>query len=325
MKPLTDCHVLVTPTSYGRNDARLKSELESLVGKVIYNTTGKPLSSEKLQDLLPGVDGYIAGLDVIDSAALSAAHHLKVIARYGVGVSNVDLKRAAELGIVVTITPGANSKSVAELTLGLMLNLVRPIIYAATSTREGQWPRTQGVSLEGKTVGLIGLGAIGKEVARRLVGFDCRILANDVVVDGDFADTYGVYIVDRDALLKESDIVSLHIPALPETQGMVNSAFLASMKPGAYLINTARGELIDEAALFDALASGHLQGAALDTFVKEPPGSDNPLLSLPQVIATPHMGSHTDGATNAMGWQALRDCLAVLQGEKPAHQVTYTP
>ena len=126
MKPLSACHVLVTPTSYGRNDARLKSELDSLVGKVTYNTTGKPLSSEQLQGLLPGVDGYIAGLDAIDSAALGVAHHLKVVARYGVGVSNVDLKAASDLGIVVTITPGVNSKSVAELTLGLMLNLVRP-------------------------------------------------------------------------------------------------------------------------------------------------------------------------------------------------------
>ncbi len=322
MKPLTECHVLVTPTSYGRNDARLKNELELLVGKVTYNTTGKPLSSEQLQGLLPDVDGYIAGLDVIDSAALSAAHYLKVIARYGVGVSNVDLKRAADLGIVVTITPGANSKSVAELTIGLMLNLVRPIIYATTSTREGQWPRTQGVSLEGKTIGLIGLGAIGKEVARRLAGFDCRILANDVIVDRDFADSIGVQIVDRDILLNESDIVSLHIPALPETQGIVDAAFLASMKPGSYLINTARGELIDEGSLFEALDSGHLRGAALDTFVKEPPGGDNPLLRLSQVIATPHMGSHTDGATNAMGWMALRDCLAILKGEEPAHQVT---
>ena len=322
MKPLTECHVLVTPTSYGRNDTRLKNELESRVGRVTYNTTGKPLSSEQLQRFLPDVDGYIAGLDVIDSAAFSAAHHLKVIARYGVGVSNVDLKRAADLGIVVTITPGANSKSVAELTIGLMLNLVRPIIYAATSTHKSQWPRTQGVSLEGKTVGLIGLGAIGKEVARRLGGFDCRILANDVVVDRDFADSFGVQIVDRDILLNESDIVSLHIPALPETQGIVDAAFLASMKPGSYLINTARGELIDEGALFEALDSGHLRGAALDTFVKEPPGGDNPLLSLSQVIATPHMGSHTDGATNAMGWMALRDCLAILKGEEPAHQVT---
>ena len=322
MKPLSKCHVLVTPTSYGRNDARLKSELESLVGKVTYNTTGKPLPSEQLQGLLPDIDGYIAGLDAIDSAALGAAHHLKVIARYGVGVSNVDLKATSDLGIVVTITPGANSKAVAELTLGLMLNLVRPIIQAATSTREGQWPRTQGISLEGKTIGLIGLGAIGQEVARRLVGFDCQILAYDVVVDRHFADSFGVQIVDQDTLLRESDIVSLHLPALPETRSMVDATFLATMKAGSYLINTARGELIDESALAEALRSGHLRGAALDTFVDEPPRAGNPLLGLPQVIVTPHMGSHTDGATNAMGWMALRDCLAVLKGQEPAHPLT---
>ncbi len=321
MKPLSACHILVTPTSYGRNDYRLKSELETLAGRVTYNTTGKSLASEQLQDLLPDVDGYIAGLDAIDSAALSVASNLKVIARYGVGLNNVDLEAARGQGIMICYTPGANSKSVAELTIGLMLNLARPILDAATQTRHGDWPRTHGISLEGKTIGLIGLGAIGKEVTRRLAGFDCRILAYDIAVDPGFAGVHGLEIVDQESLLRQSDIVSLHLPALPQTMGMVNAAFLATMKAGSYLINTSRGELVNEAALFRALSSGHLAGAALDAFSREPPGAKNPLLTLPQLIATPHMGAHTDGATNAMGWMALRDCLAVLKGEKPAHPV----
>jgi phosphoglycerate dehydrogenase-like enzyme len=321
MKPLSACHILVTPTSYGGNDPRLKSELEALTGRVTYNTTGKPLTSKQLQDLLPGVDGFIAGLDAIDSAALSVASNLKVIARYGVGVNNVDLEAARSRGIVVCYTPGANSKSVAELTIGLMLNLTRPILEAATQTRQGGWPRTRGISLEGKTIGLIGLGAIGKEVARRLSGFDCQILVYDVAIDPGFAGAHGLEIVDQESLLRQADIVSLHLPALPETTGMVNADFLATMKAGAYLINTSRGELVNEAALFQALSSGHLAGAALDAFGQEPPGVENPLLALPQLIATPHMGAHTDGATNAMGWMALKDCLAVLKGEKPAHPV----
>lgn len=321
MKRLRDCHILVTPTSYGRHDSRLCSELEETVGKVTYNTTGKPLSSEQLRELLADVDGYIAGLDEIDGAALQAADRLRVIARYGVGVDNVDLAAAEARGITVTNTPGANARSVAELTIILILLLARPVLQAVAETRGGGWPRTAGLTLEGRAVGLIGLGAIGKEVARRLAGFDCRVLAHDVVVDEEFAAAHGVQMVERDTLLQEADFVSLHVPLLPETRRMVDGAFLNRMKEGSFLVNTARGELIDEEALYRALASGHLKGAALDAFNAEPPGADNDLLQLPQVIPTPHMGSHTDGATNNMGWMALNDCLAVLCGEKPAYQV----
>lgn len=321
-KPLAQCHVLVTPTSYGVQDERLKTELQRQVGRVTYNTSGKPLASAQLQELLPGVDGYIAGLDVIDAEALAAADSLRVIARYGVGYDNVDLQAAHERGIVVTNTPGANSKSVAELALALMLALLRPIERAAAETRAGGWPRLKGYSLEGKTVGLVGFGAIGKETARRLACFDCRLLACDPYPDTGFAARIGVELVAIDELLAQSDIVSLHLPVLPETRGMINADFLAQMKPGAWLVNTARGELVDEQALYTALVQGRLRGAALDAFRSEPPGKDDPLLTLPQVIPTPHMGAHTDGAANSMGWMALEDCLAVLQGQPPRFSVT---
>ncbi|MFN2195877.1 MAG: phosphoglycerate dehydrogenase [Anaerolineales bacterium] len=321
MKALADCHVLVTPTSYGVQDERLRTDLEQQVGRVTYNSSGKPLTSADLQALLPGVDGMIAGLDAVDAAALAAAGALQVVARYGVGVSNVDLEAARQRGIVVTNTPGANAKSVAELTLALMLNLLRPVHQASAETRQGNWPRLKGISLESKTVGLVGLGAIGKEVARRLMGFDCRVLAYDPVQDADFAMFAGVRYIPLEELLAAADVVSLHLPALPETYGLVDAAFLAHMQPGSYLINTARGELVDEAALLDALQSGRLRGAALDVFANEPPGAENPLLQLPQVLPTPHMGAHTDGATNAMGWMALKDCLAVLQGQAPLYRV----
>lgn len=321
MKPLSECHVLVTPTSYGQHDERLRTELEALVGRVTYNATGKPLSSEKLGELLPGVDGFIAGLDTIDATALAAAGSLQVVARYGVGVDNVDLEAAKRAGIVVTNTPGANARSVAELTITLILLLARPVLAAAAETRAGGWPRTAGLSLEGKTVGLIGLGAIGRQVARRLAGFDCEIVAYDPLADLDFCSAHGVLPVAMEALLEASDFVSLHLPVLPETRGMVDARFLAAMKKGACLINTSRGELVDEAALYEALAGGKLRAAALDAFCQEPPGADNPLLSLPQVISTPHMGAHTDGATTGMGRMALDDCLAVLRGEEPRYRV----
>jgi D-3-phosphoglycerate dehydrogenase len=313
--------VLVTPTSYGKNEPALKTQLEAEVGEVVYNTTGRPLSADELLTLIPEVDGYIAGLDTINRQVIETADRLKVIARYGVGVDAVDLGAARERGIIVTNTPGANSGSVAELAVGLMISLARNITTAAQATRSGQWPRLKGLSLDNKIVGLLGFGAIGQQVARKLHGFDCRIIAYDPVADVEVATQLGVELQPRLEVITQADFISLHLPLLPETQGMVNEGFLNRMKPGAYLINTSRGELIVEDALFQALKGDHLTGAALDCFVQQPPAADNPLLSLPQVIATPHMGAHTDAATNAMGWSALNDCLAVLRGEQPAHRV----
>lgn len=324
MPELQSCRVLVTPTSYAQHDPRLRAELEAAVGEVIYNPTNRPLSSAELGELLPGCHGYIAGLDTIDRTALEAANQLKVIARYGAGVDRIDLLAAREMGIIVTNTPGANAVSVAELTIGLMLALARALPAANAATKAGEWPRLSGVSLEGKVVGLLGLGSIGKQVARRLAGFDCTILAYDPVADTAFAQAQDVELRSQDEVISQADFLSLHLPALPETQGMVNASFLSRMKPGSFLINTARGELIDEAALLAALQSGHLSGAALDAFAKEPPGANNLLLALPQVIATPHTGAHTDGAINAMGWMALYDCLAVLRGEEPTYRVNLT-
>ena len=313
--------ILVTPTSYGKDEPRLRTELEAAVGKVIYNPTGRPLSSAALCELLPGCDGFIAGLDAIDRAAIEAADRLKVIARYGAGIDRIDLDAARERGIVVTNTPNANTVSVAELAIGLMLALARSIPAADAATKAGQWPRLNGVALEGKVVGLIGLGAIGRQVARRLQGWDCRVIAHDPAADVAFAASHGVALASPDEVIAQADFLSLHVPALPATRGMVNAAFLGKIKPGAFLVNTARGELIDEEALAAALSSGRLAGAALDAFSSEPPDPASPLLAAPNVIATPHTGAHTDSATNAMGWGALNDCLAVLRGDTPAHRV----
>jgi len=313
--------LLVTPTSYGKNDPRLKTELEALVGEVIYNPTGKPLTSAEVAALLPGIDGYIAGLDGIDASALSKADRLKVISRYGVGVDSVDLSAAREKGIIVTNTPGANSSSVAELTLGLILALARQIPEAVEAVRQGKWPRYAGISIEGKTVGILGLGAIGKQLARRLSGFDCRIMAYDPFADPDFARNNQVELATIEAVVEQADFLSLHLPLLPETRGLVNDSFLKRMKKGSFLVNTSRGEVVDEAALLKALQSGHLKGAGLDAFTVEPPDPANPLLHLPQVIATPHLGAQTDGATSNMGWFAMRDCLAVLRNEQPTYRV----
>ena len=320
-KALKDCKVLVTPTSYGVNDRVLRTQLETEVGEVVYNTSGKPLNSTQLVEMIPGVDGYIAGLDTIDRHALAAADRLRVIARYGVGVDAVDLEAAKEKGIIVTNTPGANSSSVAELTVGLMISLMRNIPTAAQATNSGKWPRMRGLSLDGKIVGLVGFGGIGKHVAQRLSGFGCRVVAFDPVATEEQAAALGVELLSLEEVIENVDLLSLHCPVTMKTRAMVDAVFLEKMKPGSYLINTARGELVDEEALTTALQSGKLSGAALDVFSKQPPEAHNPLLRLPQVLATPHMGAHTDGATNAMGWGALNDCMAVLRGEEPQHRV----
>ncbi len=321
MSGLKDFRVLVSATSYGKNDPRLREELEYSCGEVVYNTTGRPLQSAELAQLLPGMDGFIAGLDTIDARALQAADRLKVIARYGVGVDRVDLEAARRLGIVVTNTPGANAASVAEWTVTLILALARRFAEQVSATRRGEWPRVNGLSLQNRTIGLVGFGAIGKATARRLAGFECKILTYDPYLDAGAAEALGVMGCSLDELLAQAEFVSLHAPSTAETRGMVDEAFLAHMKPNSYLVNTARGDLVDENALAQAIYSGHLAGAALDVFAQEPPDPANPLLGLPQVLVTPHSSSHSDSATNNMGWMALHDCLAVLRGEAPKNRV----
>jgi D-3-phosphoglycerate dehydrogenase len=318
---LTTCTVLVSPTSFTQGDPKVQQLLESSVASVVYNTTGKRLSAAQLKEMLKGIDGYIAGVDEVTAEVIASADRLKVISRYGVGVDSVDLKAAKQHGVVVTNTPGANSVSVAELALGLALDLARGITTAVGQTREGGWPRSSGVSLKGKTFGIVGLGAVGRELALRLNGFDCRVVAYDPFPSKEFAAAHGIGLKELSDVLAVSDFISLHLPATAQTRGMVNGEFLATMKTGSYLINTARGELVDEGALKQALDSRKLRGAALDVLTDEPPAVSNPLLTDPRVIVTPHMAAHTDDAIIAMGRMATEDCLAVLRGKQPAHRV----
>lgn len=321
MKKLKDCRVLVTSTSYAMNDPTLRTDLEAAVGEVIYNSHEHPLSAAELISTIRGIDGMIAGLDYINDQVIEAANCLRVIARYGVGLDRVDLEAARRKGIVVTNTPGANATSVAELTVGLMIALARRIPDANQRTKHGEWPRVKGVSLAGKTIGLLGLGAIGRRVAQLLHCFECVMLGYDPAVSPQQAATFGVEWAARDEVIRRADFLSLHLPAVRDTENMINREVIGMMKDGVYLVNTARSELIDEEALLEALHSGKIAGLALDTFRHEPPTAEHPVLQFDQVIATPHTGSHTDNATNVMGRMALSDCLAVLRGEEPQHRI----
>jgi len=308
--------VLVTPRSLAEAFSEPLKTLEDSGHEVIRNPHGRPFTEQELRDLIRDVDGIIVGLDSISRDVIAAAEKLKVISKYGVGVDNIDLQAARARGIVVTYTPGGNSEAVADLTIGLMLAAARRIPSADRAVRSGDWRKVVGLAVWKKTIGIVGVGRIGRGVVRRASGFNMRILCCDKVIDNDFAARYGAEYVPLDLLLRESDFVTLHVPLTDETRGLIGERELSQMKRTAILINTARGEVVDEDALYQALAEGRIAGAALDVFRNEPPTGSR-LLGLDNVILTPHIGAHTDEAILEMGRNAVKNLMAVLNGELP--------
>jgi phosphoglycerate dehydrogenase-like enzyme len=316
-----DAVVLVTARSFGKDRPELREELEGAVREVRWNELGRPLASDELRDAVAGVDGVIAGVDRFDEPVIGAGPRLRVIARHGTGTDTVDLEAARRHGVVVTNTPGANSVAVAELAIGLMLALARGIVRGDRRVREGDYGASSGVQLGGRTVGLVGLGRVGSEVARRAAALGCTVLTCDPAVSPGDADRVGATLASEERVVAEADFLSLHVPVTEATRDLVDAHFIARMKPGAFLINTARGELVVEADLAGALEAGRLAGAGLDATRDEPPRRDNPLLGRADVILTPHCGASTDEARAAMGRAALDDLIAVLDGRAPRHPV----
>ncbi|MFZ2058992.1 MAG: phosphoglycerate dehydrogenase [Acidimicrobiales bacterium] len=314
-RSLAECVVVVTPRSFGMDDPSLRSELEQAVAEVRYRPG--PLAATELERAVADADGLLAGLDEVSAQVLAGAPRLRVVARYGVGVDRVDLDAAARSGVTVTATPGANSNAVAELTLGLLFALARPLVTGRDRARAGEWPALRGVELAGRVLGLIGVGRIGSLVAGKAAALGMRVLAHDPNVVANDAAT----ITDLGTLAAESDFLSLHVPLTSETRGMIDKRFLGSLKPGAVLVNTARGELVDESALLWALEEGPLRAAALDVLADEPPRAGHPLLGREDVLVTPHIGPHTAEATTAMGRMAVDELLAVLSGRSPRFAV----
>src|SRR3954469_11345814 len=228
----------------------------------------------------------------VNPAVLEKAPKLRVIGRAGVGVDNVDLDAATEAGVLVMNTPGGNAISVAEHTLGMMLAMARRIPQANASTRAGKWEKKKfmGGELRGKTLGIVGLGSIGREVVKRARAFEMRVVAHDPYVTSAIAHDLGVELLPLSKLYAVSDYITLHVAATPETQGMLSREAFAQMKEGVRIVNCARGELVDEGALAEALASGKVGGASLDVFNVEPPPAGFPLFQSENVFATPHIG-----------------------------------
>lgn len=274
------------------------------------------LTADQVLELIGGYDGFVGrSATRISRELLDRAAGLKVIGRAGVGVDNVDLERATELGIAVINAPGGNTVSVAELTFGVLISLLRNIHSAAASMERGEWRRSAlgGLELRGRTMAIIGLGRIGSEVAKRARGFGVRLVGYDPHVSHARFDELGVeYAESLDAAIENADVLTLHVPLTQETQRMIGASELSRLSSRSIVLNLARGGIIDESALVDALRSGRVAGAGLDVFEKEPLAPDHPLRSLPNVLLTPHLGASTAEAQKSVSLEAcaaVRDAL----------------
>lgn len=306
--------VFISTTSFAEYDKKPLELLRSAGFEVILNPYKRKLKPEEIVALASDCDGIIAGVEQITEEVLRSLPKLKAISRCGVGLDNVDLEAAEKRGILISNTPNAPSQAVAELTIALILNLLRKVSLSDRRVRNGQWKKEMGQLISGKTVGIIGLGRIGKRVAELLKSFEVKILASEPNPDKKWVRKNKINLVSMDELLKESDIVTLHIPYTEQNRNLINSERLKIMKRGAILINTSRGGLIDEMALYQALKSGHLGGAALDVTEVEP--YQGPLTELDNVIITPHIGSYAVEARIQMETEAAMNLIRMLKEGK---------
>jgi len=281
---------------------------------------GKGLSEEELIELIPGVQGLLTGVDQVSEKFIRAADELKVISKFGAGVDNIDISAATAKGIVVTRAPGTNSDSVADMAFALLFAAARKVVYAYDQVRSGKWPLILSTELGNKTLGIIGIGQIGKRVALRAKGFNMKVLANDIEPDETFVKENNIELTDLSRLLEESDFITIHTPLTGETRNLIGKSELEKMKPSAFLVNTARGGIVNEDALYDALTSNTIAGAAFDVLVEEPP-VDRKLIGLDNFIVTPHIAAFTREAIANMERLSARNIIDVLQGKIPEHVV----
>lgn len=298
--------------------------LRKYVDVELHESKEWPPSREKLIEKVKDKDGLLCLLtDKIDAEVMDAAPNLKVVSTYSVGFDHIDIEAATKRGIYVTHTPGVLTDAVAEFTVGLLLAITRRIVEADAVVKNGKWDKPwnpfflTGPELKGKTLGIIGLGRIGRAVAKKVKGFEMRVIYYDVYRNEKAEKELGVEYVDLETLLKTSDFISLHVPLLKETYHMIGEKELKLMKPTAFLINTARGAVVDTDALVKALKEGWIAGAALDVFEQEPLPPDHPLTKLDNVILAPHIASATIEARQRMAELAANNLVAVLKGEMP--------
>ena len=308
--------VLVTTRSFGKEVREPMERLRREGCHILEWREGSGLPESDLLAKVGEVDAWIVAFHPIGAALMDSAPRLRVIAKHGVGVDNIDISAATARGIVVTTAPSANDQAVADLTMALLLSLLRRIPEANGSVKAGRWERFLGCGLNGKVMGILGLGRIGQNVARRAKGFGVELIGADPFWPEDVAREIGIRRVEPNELFVQADVISLHAPLTPETTGLVGEAAIARMKAGVWIVNTSRGRVVDEKALYEALTSGKVAGYATDVFENEPPVG-SPLLTLPNVIATPHMGTHTRESLQLMGDRVADAVLCIFRGERP--------
>lgn len=312
--------ILITPRTFAREDTTPLDILLQAGCEPIPNPYGRVLTDKELAGLIPGVAGLIVGLDPVTKLVLDRADRLRVVSKYGVGTDNIDIAGATRKGIIVANAIGSNSSAVAELAFGLMLDVARQVSASDRRIRQGRWESHKGFELWRKTLGMIGTGRTGRELALRARGFEMRLLCCDTAPDNDWARRLGATYRPLNQVLAEADIVSLHVPLTASTHHMISGAELALMQPHAILVNTARGELVDEKALIEALAENRLAGAGLDVWETRPPVK-TALCGLDNTVLTSHIGAHTREATAAMGEMAARNLVSALAGDLPESTV----
>jgi D-3-phosphoglycerate dehydrogenase len=307
--------ILVTPRSLSKGGDPALDMLTKEGFEVVFSTPGKmPLENELIR-LLPGCVGYLAGIEPITAAVLESATDLKVISRNGTGINTIDRQAAKRLNIEILRAEGANARGVAELTLGLILSLIRSITFSDAFMKQKKWERRKGLELQGRTLGLIGCGKIGQLVSRLALAFGMKVLAYDAFPDRNFAPGSDFRFAELDNVLAESEIISFHCPEQPAGRAILDRERLDRLKPGVFIVNTARSSLIDETAIRKALQDGRVAGLALDVFDREPPEA-TPLLLDDRVIVTPHIGGFTSESVSRATLAAVENLLIYLKGNK---------
>ncbi len=316
--------VLFTLFHLGERAAPFICRLEQAGFEVIRNPLGRFYGEDELIDALPGVFATIAGAEPYTNRVFREAKDLQIVARYGVGYDKIDVAAATRHGVMIAMAFGTNHEAVADSAFTLMASLVQRTIPHHFRVKGGDWGFDIHPGLWRRTVGIVGLGRIGKAMARRCRGFEMRVLAYDIQPDIPFARDNDVELVSLETLLQESDVVTLHISHTPETDNFMNRERFGLMQPRAFLINTARGGVVDEEALYDALTSGRIAGAGLDVFKKEPP-KGSPLLALDNVVFSPHSAGSNLTSEAAVADRCVDSILAVARGESPGSEYLLNP
>lgn len=303
--------IAVTPPALCRVP-KLRQEISDRFPRAVFNPSNDYFNENDLIEFARNADALLVGRDPVTDRVLQGLPTVKIVTKYGVGLDNIDQSALARHQVVLGWEGGVNRRSVAELTLGFILTLCHNVWITGNLLSQGAWRKDGGTELRGRTVGIVGCGHVGKEVVRLLAPFECRVLVRDILPMADFCNESGAEEVEWHQLLAESDLLTLHVPLDDSTRNLMNKESIGAMKPGAFLINTSRGEVVDEVALKSALQSGHLKGAALDVFAQEPP-QDLDLLACPGLIATPHIGGNAKEAVDAMARSAIAHLIQFFE------------